>query len=112
MTSLKRQAFSIIENVPDESMEFFLQIMIGAQNLIVARRDREEKQDMTNELDALFAKEPPLTNEQRKKGQILMDRSSRAFEVLNELFKDNKGWDSEEAMIEELSRERRELIGP
>ena len=39
MIALRQQAISIINDIPDENMAYFLQIMIAAQNLVKSKKE-------------------------------------------------------------------------
>lgn len=106
MTQLKREAIAMIEKLPDDVME---PLLVTMQHLSLESRIREaqKKREIFARLDELFAKKKSLTEEERAKGRKRAAEFDAALEKLNAMFADDRGWESEEEMLEEIMQDRR-----
>ena len=109
MTALQQEAISIIQAMPEAELIDFMPVL----------RERREKQESESEirdrkkmeaLRKLLAKEPPLTEEQRREGKRKAEQFAKCVQEIRELIGDDIPWSSEEEMIEELAKDRRERM--
>lgn len=97
----------MIEKIPNEKME---PLLINLHRFIVRSclTDEEtKKKRIFARLDELFAREKPPTEKEREAAKKRAQEFGAAVGKIQELIGDDKGWASEEEMIEELMRERR-----
>ncbi len=109
MTALRRETLAVIDTIPDEYMEKFLQMVKDfKKNFITPNVEDRRKKEIFARLDELFAKEKPLTEEQKKRGREEAEKFSQTCAEFRALIGDDIPWASEEEMIEELANDRRE----
>ena len=109
MTALQQEAISIIQAMPEAELIDFMPALRERRAKIESEEERK-KRELFKELDELFAKEPPLTEEQRKEGQKRAEHLRKCFEEFDKATGGYNPWSSEEEMIEELARDRRERM--
>ena len=109
MTALQQEAISIIKAMPEAELIDFMSVLRERRAKLESEEERK-KRELFKELDELFAKEPPLTEEQRKEGQKRAEHLRKCFEEFDKATGGYNPWSSEEEMIEELARDRRERM--
>lgn len=99
----------LLDCASEEKLEKILDFV---KNLITPRKKTEEerKAEIFARLDELFAKEKPLTEEQKKRGRERAAKFMAACKKIREDIGDDIPWASEEEMIEELANDRRERM--
>ena len=109
MTALRQEANAIIDTIPDEYMEKFLEVVKNFKNSFVATNSEEvRKKEIFARLDELFAKEKPMTEEEKKIARENTQKFIESAEAIRKIIGDDIPWASEEEMIEELANDRRE----
>ena len=109
MTALQQEAISIIQAMPEAELIDFMPALRERRAKIESEEERK-KRELFKELDELFDKEPPLTEEQRKRGKEKAEQFAKCVQEIRDLIGDDIPWSSEEEMIEELARDRRERM--
>ena len=114
MTAAQMEVMELIKTIPEERMDNFVQMVknfVAGNDYSISLTDEErKKRELFKELDELFDKEPPLTEEQRKRGKEKAEQFAKCVQEIRDLIGDDIPWSSEEEMIEELARERRERM--
>ena len=114
MTAAQMEVMELIKTIPEERMDNFVQMVknfIAGNDYSIGLTDEErKKRELFKELDELFDKEPPFTEEQRKEGQKRAEHLRKCFEEFDKATGRYNPWSSEEEMIEELARDRRERM--
>ena len=106
MIALRQQAISIINDIPDENMAYFLQLMIAAQNLVKSKKEETCHDKIFACLDELATNKKILTEENSKTCHNRATQTSAIIDRLNEMFKYDQGWTSEDDMVNEFNSER------
>ena len=99
----------LLEGASEENLEKILDFV---KNLVTPHKktEAERKAEIFARLDELFAKEKPLTEEQKKRGRERAEQFSAACKKIRDDIGDDIPWASEEEMIEELANDRRERM--
>lgn len=108
------EVMELIKTIPEERMESLIQMVknfVADNNCKMELSESEIRNRKKMEaLRKLLAKEPPLTEEQRKEGQKRAEHLRKCFEEFDKATGGYNPWSSEEEMIEELARDRRERM--
>ena len=111
MTTLRQETLAVIETIPDEYMEKFLQMVKDfKKNFITTNAKDRRKKEVFARLDELFAKEKPLTEEQKRINRENTKKFIECADAIRKIIGDDIPWASEEEMIEELANDRRERM--
>lgn len=109
MTALRQEANAIIDTIPEEYMEKFLEVVKNFKNSFVTpSREEARKKEIFARLDELFAKEKPMTEEQKRRGRERAAKFMESCRKIDEIIGGEIPWASEEEMIEEIRQDRRE----
>lgn len=107
--TLRQEANALVATIPEEYLEKFLEVVKDFRKKFVVESPEEaRKKEIFARLDELFAREKPMTEEEKKRGQERAAQFRAAADRIHNLIKDDIPWASEEEMIEELARDRRE----
>ena len=107
--TLRQEAIALVDTIPEEYLEKFLEVVKDfKKSFSMQSREEARKKKIFARLDELFAKETPMTEEEKKRGQERAAQFEAAANRIHNLIKDDIPWASEEEMIEELARDRRE----
>ena len=114
MTAAQMEVMELIKTIPEERMDNFVQMVknfVAGNDYSIGLTDEEhKKRELFKELDELFDKEPPLTEEQRKRAHENAEKFRIGVQKIRESIGNDIPWSSEEEMIEELARDRRERM--
>ena len=111
MTELKKATLEMIESAPDEFMEEIFPLVKNIlEKLNNDAKEEEKKRKLFAKLDELFAKEPPMTEEQRKIGRERARIFEESVKAIDKIIGGEIPWASEEEMIEEIRQDRRERM--
>lgn len=107
--TLRQEANALVATIPEEYLEKFLEVVKDFRKKFVVESPEEaRKKKIFARLDELFAREKPMTEEEKKRGQERAARFEAACKKIREDIGDDIPWANEEEMIEELARDRRE----
>lgn len=111
MTALRQEANAIIDTIPDEYMEKFLEVVKNFKNSFVPEnREELRKKEIFTRLDELFAKEKLMTDEEKNFGRERAAKFMETCREIDEIINGELSWASEEEMIEEIRQDRRERM--
>ena len=99
----------LLEGASEENLEKILEFV---KNLIKPRKktEVERKAEIFARLDELFAKEKPLTEEQKKIANARVKVFRESCEEIDKIIGGEFPWASEEEMIEYIKEDRRERM--
>ena len=107
--TLRQEASALVDTIPEEYLEKFLEVVKDfKKSFVVQNREEARKKKIFARLDELFAKETPMTEEEERTIRENNQNLIKWLDSMSEIVKDDIPWASEEEMIEELARDRRE----
>ena len=109
MTALRQEANAIIATIPDEYMEKFLEVVKDFKKSFIAEDPEEvRKKEIFARLDEIVANAKPRTEEEIRISRENTKKFIECAESIRKIIGNDIPWASEEEMIEELARDRRE----
>ena len=107
--TLRQEASALVDTIPEEYLEKFLEVVKDfKKSFVVQNREEARKKKIFARLDELFAKEKPMSEEQKRINRENTRKIIECAESIRKIIGDDIPWASEEEMIEELARDRRE----
>ena len=101
--TLRQEAIAIVDTIPEEYLEKFLEVVKDFKNFSVQSREEARKKKIFARLDEILAKEKPLSEEQKRINRENNAKLLAFIESAREIIGDDIPWASEEEMIEELA---------
>ena len=107
--TLRQEANALVATIPEEYLEKFLEVVKDFIKKFVAEDPEEaRKKEIFARLDEIIAKEKPMTEEEMRINRENTKKIIECAESIRKIIGDDIPWASEEEMIEELARDRRE----
>lgn len=107
--TLRQEANALVDTIPEEYMEKFLEVVKDfRKKFIVESPEEARKREIFARLDEIIAKEKPLTEEEMRINRENTKKIIECAESIRKIIGDDIPWASEEEMIEELARDRKE----